>query len=143
MSNDLRVVIDTGVVVSAVLIADSLPRRAFDEALRSGRVLVSEAIVVEVDEVLRRSKFNRYITEERRLEFLTALVRDAEVIEVTEKVNACRDPKDDKFLEVAINGSATHLISSDLDLLALHPFRGIPILTPRTFIETQQATGNL
>ena len=42
----------------------------------------------------------------------------------------CRDPKDDKFLELALNGKATHIVSGDEDLLVLHPFRGIPILTP-------------
>jgi predicted nucleic acid-binding protein len=71
--NDIRTVIDTSVVVSAVLLPRSVPRQAFDAAAARGKLLVSEATVAELDEVLRRSKFNRYISEEKRLEFLAAL----------------------------------------------------------------------
>lgn len=50
-------------------------------------------------------------------------------------ITACRDPKDDKFLELAVSGRATHIISGDTDLLTLNPFRGIAILPPRAFLE--------
>ena len=53
---------------------------------------------------------------------------------MTAEVSVCRDPKDDKFLELALSGAATHLISGDDDLLALHPFRGVAILSPHDFI---------
>ena len=53
---------------------------------------------------------------------------------MTAEVSACRDPKDDKFLELALSGAATHLISGDDDLLALHPFRGVAILSPHDFV---------
>ena len=53
---------------------------------------------------------------------------------MTAEVSACRDPKDDKFLELALSGAATHLISGDDDLLALHPVRGVAILSPHDFI---------
>jgi predicted nucleic acid-binding protein len=79
----MRTVIDTGVAVSAVLLPHSLPRQAFDAAASRGKLLVSEATVAELDEVLRRPKFNKYVSEEKRLEFLAALVRDAEAVEVT------------------------------------------------------------
>ena len=62
------------------------------------------------------------------------LVYESELVEITEVVDACRDPKDDKFLELAVSGRATHIISEDDDLLALHPFRGIAILTPQGFV---------
>jgi uncharacterized protein len=75
MMNELRVVIDTGVVVSAVLLPRSIPRQAFDAAADHGRLLLSNAIVAELDEVLRRAKFNRYTAEQERLEFLAALIR--------------------------------------------------------------------
>ena len=84
------------------------------------------------------SQFNRYLTEEERLEFLVGLlVRDSELVEVTVALSVCRDPKDNKFLELAVGGSATHIISGDGDLLALHPFRGIAILTPQDFLAQQ------
>src|SRR5947209_19986152 len=109
--NETRAVVDTGVAVSAVLLPRSVPRQAFDAAAARGRLLVSEATVAELDEVLRRPKFDQYLREELRLEFLAALVRAAELVEVTEAITECRDPKDNKFLELAVSGKASHIIS--------------------------------
>jgi putative PIN family toxin of toxin-antitoxin system len=92
------------------------------------------ATVAELNDVLRRPRFDPYVHEDERLEFLAVLVRDAEVVEVTEIVTDCRDPKDNKFLQLALDGGATHIVSGDEDLLVLHPFRSIPILTPRGFV---------
>jgi putative PIN family toxin of toxin-antitoxin system len=122
------------VVVNAVLLPSSVPRQAFDRVLGHGRILISSATVAELNDVLRRPGFDRYLREEERLEFLAVLVRAAELVEVTTVVTECRDPKDNKFLELAVSGEATHIISGDNDLLALHPFRGIPILAPHHFI---------
>ena len=132
--NELRIVIDTSVVVSAVLLPRSIPRQAFDAAAARGTLLVSEATVAELDEVLRRPKFNKYVPEEKRLEFLAALVREADRIEVTEVITDCRDVKDNKFLELAVNGRASHLLTGDGDLHILHPFRGIAVVTPQAFL---------
>ena len=66
--------------------------------------------------------------------YLAAFIRDANVVEVTERLTECRDPKDDKFLELAISGNATCIVSGDDDLLVLNPFRGVVILTPQEFI---------
>lgn len=140
MASEGRVVVDTGVVVSAVLLPRSVPRQAFDLALSRGRLLVSADTVAELDEVLRRAKFNKYVPEEKRLEFLAALVREAEVIDVKEVVTECRDPDDNKFLELAVSGKATHIITGDDDLLALHPFRGILILAPQDFLAAAQGS---
>ena len=137
MTSNVRAVLDTNVAVSAALLPQSTPRRAFDYVLEYGTSLISIASVTELNGVLRRSHFNRYLTEEERLEFLFALVRESELVEVTVAVSVCRDPKDNKFLELAVSGSATHIISGDDDLLALHPFRGVAILTPQDFV-TQQ-----
>lgn len=89
------------------------------------------------DDVLRRSKFDPYVSEIQRLEFLASLIKQAETIDVVDVVTECRDPDDDKFLEQAVSGKATHVISGDADLLALHPFRGIAILSPQAFLEFQ------
>lgn len=130
----MRVVIDTGVVVSAVLLPRSVPRQAFDAAMKECKVLISEALIVELDEVLRRPKFNRYVAESLRLEFLAALVQNAELVPVADEIIVCRDPKDDKFLSLAVCGKASHIISGDGDLLVLHPFRSIAIVTPQDFL---------
>ena len=117
----IRAVFDTSVVVSAVLLPHSVPRRAFDRAQDEGKVLISEATVDELNEVLAAAVFEKYVKKFRGLEFLSALNRKAEWIRVTEFVLECRDPKDNKFLELAVSGGATHLISGDNDLLVLQP----------------------
>jgi putative PIN family toxin of toxin-antitoxin system len=139
--NETRTVIDTGVAVSAVLLPRSVPRQAFDAAVARGKLLVSEATVAELDEVLRRPKFNKYVPEVLRLEFLAALVQRAEQVAVAAVITACRDAKDNKFLELAVSGKASHIISGDTDLLVLHPFRGIVIVTPQAFLANLLGSG--
>lgn len=134
MMSELRTVIDTGVVVSALLLPRSVPRQAFDVAAARGRLLVSYETIAELDEVLRRPRFDKYLSQSRRLEFLAALVRETEVIDVVDVVAECRDPKDNKFLELALSGNGSHIVTGDSDLLVLHPFRAIPIVSPRSFL---------
>lgn len=134
MMNEARFVIDTNVVVSAILSPRSIPRQAFDLAFKQGVVLASDSTLGELDSVLRRPKFERYLSESDRLRFLSKFIRDIVVVEVTQIIIDCRDPKDNKFLELAVSGDATAIISGDADLLVLHPFRGVPITTPKSFI---------
>jgi uncharacterized protein len=134
VTSNERFVLDTNVIVSAVLLTRSVPRQAFDLAFIRGTVLVSESILDELDNVLRRPRFERYVSEGERLQFLTNFIRDATVAEVIELITDCRDPKDNKFLELAVSGNATSIISGDVDLLALHPFRGISVVTPQVFV---------
>jgi putative PIN family toxin of toxin-antitoxin system len=131
----MRTVIDTGVVVSAVLLPRSVPRQAFDAAAMHGRLLISTEAIAELDDVLRRPKFDPYVSEAQRLEFLAALIRQAESVAVVDVVTVCRDADDNKFLELALSGKATHIISGDSDLLALNPFRGIAIVRPQAFLD--------
>ena len=134
MKSDLRTVIDTGVVVSAVLLPRSVPRQAFDTAVTCGRVLVSVDTIAELDEVLRRPKFNRYVSQGRHLEFLASLGREAEAVEVIDVVTVCRDVKDNKFLALALSGRSSHIVTGDSDLLTLDPFRGISVVDPKSFL---------
>lgn len=134
MSN-LRFVLDTNVVVSALLLPHSVTRRAFDTAFQRGLVLVSTTTLDELDAVLHRKKFDRYIAKELRLQFLSAFIRDTVLIDVTDVVAVCRDPKDNKFLELALSGNATAIVSGDPDLLVLDPFGYVSIVTPQTFLD--------
>ncbi len=84
--------------------------------------------------MLSRPKFDRYVSIADRQQFLRLMGRIAEIVPITYRVRACRDPRDDMFLELAINGSADVIVTSDKDLLALDPFRGIPILTPVRYL---------
>lgn len=61
-----------------------------------------------------------------------------EFVEITEQINECRDVKDDKYLELAVNGEADLILTGDDDLLVLHPFRQIPIVRVQTFLESME-----
>jgi uncharacterized protein len=131
MTTELRFVFDTNTVVSALLLKNSVSRKAFDTAREQGILLISKETMTELNEVLRREKFDKYLTEQERLHFLAKLVREAHLIEVINEIQECRDPDDDKFLELAVSGRADFLVSGDKDLLTMNPFRQIPIVTPR------------
>jgi putative PIN family toxin of toxin-antitoxin system len=128
------VIIDTNVVASAMAFPKSIPRRAFDKAIEDGQILVSLPVLAEWHEVLGRQKWDKYIPRSKRMRFLLELLRVADWVEVTDTIAACRDPKDDRFLELAISGRADVIVSGDQDLLVLHPFRNVPILTPAAFL---------
>jgi uncharacterized protein len=131
----LRCVFDTNVLVSALLLPESKPRQALGLALHKGRVLLSLAALAELYEVLNRKQFRKYVSEEDTRTFLAALTRETQWVDVDTQITACRDPKDNKFLELAVSGHATHIVTGDADLLTLNPFRGIEILPPHRFLE--------
>jgi putative PIN family toxin of toxin-antitoxin system len=95
---------------------------------------MSDAVAAELRNVLRRTHFDRYTTRARREEFLRSLILRAEPVEITETVRACRDPEDDKILELAINGDADYIVTGDSDLLVMNPFRGIAVIQPAEFL---------
>lgn len=130
----MRAVLDTNVLVSAALFPTTVPARVLLAVYRSGRLLVSDTTVTELHKVLGRQRFERRARYERRMEFVAEVILLGDEVVIVERITACRDPDDDKFLEVAVNGNATHLVTGDQDLLALHPFRSIPILTPADFL---------
>jgi len=103
----------------------------------AGTVLISTPLMSEMHDVLSRKDFSRYIDEEDVLNFSVALSREAELVEINVSIAVCRDPKDNKLLELAISGAASHLITGDSDLLVLHPFRDIQIVTPKAFLELE------
>lgn len=132
----MRCVFDTNVLVSALLFKHSKPRQALDRALQTGQILLSLAVLEELYEVLNRKRFRRYFDEEDVRRFLAALTRAAQWVEVDIQIAACRDPKDDKFLELAVAGHADVLVTGDAALIALHPFRTLQILSPDAFLQT-------
>lgn len=136
MSNRVRYVFDTNVIISALLFENSKPAQAFQYALANGEVLLSLDLLEELNEVLGRKKFNKYVTNEEREEFLEALIERAVLIEIVENVQECRDPKDDKVLELALNGEPQYIITGDRDLLVLNPFRNVRVITVEDFLKT-------
>jgi putative PIN family toxin of toxin-antitoxin system len=129
-----RVVIDTSALVSRLLLPASIPAQAVDRALVGCQLLVSDATLMELATVLGRPKFNAYVSIEERQQFLRLFGRVAERVPIVCIVRACRDPNDDKFLELAISGEARLIITSDADLLVLDPFQGIGIISPAEYL---------
>lgn len=125
---------DTNTLISSILIASSVPDRAFQKARETGILLFSDVTFDELQQVITRPKFDRYVSITIHIELLAKLGKESEQIEIIEAITDCRDVKDNKFLEVAFNGDANCLITGDQDLLVLHPFRGIPILSPAQFL---------
>lgn len=129
-----RIVIDINVLVSRLLLPRSLPADAVQKAMRAGRLLVSEATMEEIVNVLSRPRLDRYVSLTNRRQFIRLLGRKVTMVPIIQVVRECRDPKDDKFLELALNGRADLIITGDADLLVLNPWRGIEIVTPREYL---------
>jgi uncharacterized protein len=128
----MRIVLDTNVLVSAALKQDSTPGLAAHLAQR-GTLLKSVDTERQLFAVLSRPYFAALIDDETKA-WLERLMASAEAVIITGRIAACRDATDDKFLELAVAGGADAIVSGDADLLALDPFRGIPILTPAKFV---------
>jgi putative PIN family toxin of toxin-antitoxin system len=134
----MRVVVDTNVFVSAAFKTSSWPGAVVRWVDESGGLLKSGATEQELFMVLRRPRIaqraNPFFVEQLHRIFLAATL-----VVITERISACRDTKDNKFLELAANGRADVIVSGDADLLALDPFRGIPIMSPAVFGYTNKA----
>jgi putative PIN family toxin of toxin-antitoxin system len=128
------IVVDTNVFVSRMLNPLSMPGRAVARALEEDRIAVSTATLTELRLVLRRPKFLAYIRPGSVEPILDQIFTLAVRVEIHTRIHACRDPRDDKFLEVAVYGRADAIITGDLDLLELNPFRGIAIITPADYL---------
>ncbi len=131
---------DTNVLVSRLLLPDSVPTQAVRKARREGRLLVSEATMDELAQVLSRAKLDRYVSVADRKQFLRQLGCRSEFVPIINPVGECGDPRDDKFLEVALNGRADTIVTGNADLLAMHPWRGIAILSPADYANAECPT---
>ncbi len=136
MPSGVRVVVDTNVLISRLLAPDSTPARAVSHAVRHGQLLASDATLDELAAVIGRPKFDRYLTLKERQQFIRLLGRIVDMPAITHRFSDCKDPKDNKFLDLAVSGSASVIITGDRDLLNLHPFQKIPILTPADYLES-------
>ena len=138
-----RVVMDTSTLVGAMLRSESKPRKALLAVVKSHVLCVSQSTLTELHVVLQRSKFDRYAPLQTRLEFLDVVTQTAQLYEIdtaseAASLSACRDPKDDKFLALAMACEAMVIISSDADLLSLQRWNNIAIISPADFLECAQ-----
>jgi putative PIN family toxin of toxin-antitoxin system len=133
----MRAVVDTNVLVSACLKADSSPRYAIRWIQERGFLLKSLTTETEFHLTLGKPKLAKLLRDLGFVEHLKALMANALLVPIVGDLHACRDPDDDKFLELAVLGHADVIVSGDADLLALDPFRGIPVVDPATFVREQ------
>ncbi len=134
MSFARRIVIDTGVLVSAAIRPDSVPALAFEKALLQFELCASEERLGELEQVLLRPKFDKYLPLALRREFVDGYRWHAALIKVSLLVNDCVDPKDNKFLALAETAGAELIVASDPHLTEMRTWRGIPIIPPAAFL---------
>jgi putative PIN family toxin of toxin-antitoxin system len=134
MSDRPRFVFDTNVLVDALCFAHSFGRRAFDAVRARGDIVYSIPTLAELVDVVYRPRLQRYIGEEERRRFLVLFRQQAILVEPKVEIRVCRDPKDDKFLELAVAASAEAVLTRDRALLDLDPFRGVRLIEPQAFV---------
>jgi putative PIN family toxin of toxin-antitoxin system len=129
-----RVVIDTNVLISSLFFTTSTPALAVEKAVTTSQLVATTDTLRELIEKLLLPKFDRYVHRERREALLQRVVSLVEIADVLQTIRASRDPKDDRFLEAAVNGRADVIVTGDADLLDMNPFRGIAIVTPADYL---------
>jgi uncharacterized protein len=134
-TNEEWFVLDANVIVSALLFGQGNPRKALKQAQEKGVVLMSDSTFDELERVLLRPKFDKYLLPSQRIEFLQDLAETVQFVDVTAQIFECRDPKDNQYLELAVSGKADCIVTGDDDLLVLNPFKNIKILTAQAFLE--------
>jgi uncharacterized protein len=134
-TNERRFVLDANVLVSALLFSQGKPRQSLKKAQAIGVVLMSDSTFDELERVLSRPKFDKYVLPSKRVEFLQDLAETVEFVDVTAQILECRDPKDNQYLDLAVSGKAECIVTGDDDLLVLNPFRSIKILTAQAFLD--------
>jgi uncharacterized protein len=130
-----RVVLDTNVLISAALSPHGKPSACLSWVLDNATLLASRDLLDELETRLARPKFSKYMDDAQRRAFVADLALTAVLVDVRGVVRLCRDPDDDKLLEIIVAGGADCLVTADQDLLVLNPFQGVPILTPAGFLE--------
>ena len=139
MSPPKRVVLDTGTLVGAALKPGSVPHQALLHALARCDVCASAQTWLELERVMQRDRFDRWLQRDTRLAFVALLRESMHFFAVTQAEEdsvqpPCRDAKDNKFLALTQACQAHMLVSSDDDLLELNPWPGVPVLRPTEFL---------
>lgn len=134
MKASKRYVFDTNTLISAAIFKNSIPAKALKAAIASGSLVFSPETQDELISVLTRTKFDRYLIQSERVDFVEFLTQYHLLVDEAPHIAACRDPKDDKFLSLAVTAKASVIVTGDSDLLVLNPFQGVAILTPAEFL---------
>ncbi len=131
----MRIILDNNVAISALIIENSISHKAYRKAVEKHILFISEEVIIELITRLKRQKFSRYFVNEIiKEELILAYLDTCQKIKVNHRISACRDPDDDKYLELALSSKADLIISGDHDLLVLSPFNEIHIINPSDFL---------
>ena len=135
--NPKLIVIDNNVLISAVLTPEGTARNTLNRVNRHFKIAQSDVTYQELVTRIYKHKFDKYISDEEREDFLRVVKHHSQFIKVESHVEICRDIDDNKFLELAIDSNAVFLITGDRDLLLLKAqveYEKL-IVTPREFLE--------
>ena len=130
----LRTVLDTSTLIGCLLKPASVPARAMGAVMQAGDVLASAETLQELEAVLSREHVGRWRSLEERASFLRIYREACVLLDGIPPVQACRDPKDDKFLALCQRGDAEVLVSSDRDLLDMGVFGNTQIMSAAEFL---------
>lgn len=140
MSNNIRAVVDTNVLVSGLFGIKDSPSAQILSAIRSQKIILvtSPVIVEEIEEVINRGRIVKLtkMSKDERADFMDKLIERSDVTageQLLEPIS--RDINDDKFLACAVEAKADYIITGDKDLLVLKEYTGIKIVTPKAFLE--------
>lgn len=134
-----NIVLDTNTYVSGYIFTNSITAKALEKAQENYQLVFSEQTWAELTDVINRPKFDKYLDSSARFNILELLKEVAIFVEPTETITDCRDPKDNKFLELAVAAYAQYIVTGDIDLLILNPFRTIYILKSGDFLALELA----
>lgn len=128
-------VVDTNVFISAQLIENSVSAQVFDRMLHIGSIALSEVLLSEYRRVLYRKKLDKYLSDATRELILQKVSDNALIFIPTISIEDCRDHQDNMILELALSCGASCIVTGDEDLLVMHPFRSVPILSGADFLK--------
>ena len=128
----VKCVVDTNVLISAAL-TKGAPFRIVEHLIKNNALIFSKETISELSSRITQSKFDKYVSAEDREAYVNNLILSADLVIIDNMIQGCRDRDDDKFLETAVKGNARFIISGDQDLLTIHRFEGIDIVTVQEF----------
>jgi uncharacterized protein len=135
-----RVVFDTNTFISALILPRSITKQALDLAIEHFELVTSEATWIEFETRIAKGSLERYFDTPQIRESLVAAVNAAIThVSVHSVVSDCRDADDNKFLALALDSNAKLIVTGDKDLLTLHPWRGVDIVSPGDFVRSHAA----
>jgi putative PIN family toxin of toxin-antitoxin system len=134
--NHKLIVIDTNILISAALSPDGTARKALDKVYQQFKIAQSEETYQELSTRIYKPKFDKYISNTERQDFLEVVKKYSQFIEIKSQINICRDADDKKFLDLAKDSNAEFLMTGDQDLLSLKTLAEYQnqIITPREFL---------